>query len=158
MSHDALIIFLVSCGFILFLLELYAIDQVGDELFNYWFKAIKRNIAYKRKKGKLPEDFVTIAHISRYIVRPHATYNPNTNTLSHKNDGYQYTIIVKDQNGESMKLEISKPTWDLLINYSQSPAHYDSIYLDIVIDTNSFTQMLIKGIDIQLDSIIKKEE
>lgn len=51
MSHDALIIFLVSCGFILFLLELYAIDQVGDELFNYWFKAIKRNIAYKRKKA-----------------------------------------------------------------------------------------------------------
>lgn len=100
---------------------------------------------------------MTIAHISRHIVRPHATYDPNTNTLSHKNDGYQYTIIVKDQNGESMKLEISKPTWDLLVNYSQT-ANYNSIYLDIVIDTNSFTQMLIKGIDIQLDSIIKKEE
>ena len=56
-----------------------------------------------------------------------------------------------------MKLEISKPTWDLLVNYSQT-ANYNSIYLDIVIDTNSFTQMLIKGIDIQLDSIIKKEE
>lgn len=152
---DAFIITLSIIGAILMPMELACLIIYNQEMFSMIYTNIRDRIHFHHKKGKLPTDFVKVKRAERTIIRPHTTFDPHTNKLFNKNNGYNYTITVYDQNDDPFTMNISEPTWNLLVEYTKSSPNDTLFFINTTFDAHSFTQMILKGIDIQLSNITK---
>lgn len=153
-----LIITLILIGAILMPMELACLITYNQEMFSMIYTNIRDRIHFHHKKGKLPTDFVKVKRAERTIIRPHTAFDPQTNKLIDKHNGYNYTITVYDQNDDPFTMNISEPTWNLLVEYTKSSPTDTLLFINTTFDAHSFTQMILKGIDIQLSNITKDEE
>ena len=153
MSVFMLFMLTTFCSLII-MLELYCYIETGRELFYHIIKSTIKQYQYKKNKGKLPTDIVHIISAKRSTTTQLTRFNTETNTLEKDTNSFIYTLTYYDINNSQQSIPITKQTWDLLATHTNHPNYADSLYIDIKIDTHSFTQMILTGINSHLSQII----
>lgn len=137
---------------ILITAEIGCLLDKGSELFYHLIKTQIKNYNYNKKKGKLPTDIVHITKIKRIQIDPITIYNPETDSLETESKSFTYELYYFDQNKRMATMPVPKHTWTTLGNHSKHLNHINTMHLDIKIDTNSFTQLILNGINKQLNT------